>query len=460
MSKLKIVFSCKNCGILYQQWMGRCKSCNLWGTITENSITKESSLNQKIIYNKLSHQLHQEHIIQKITEISIEDESKFLTKDKEFNRVLGGGIVVGSVILIGGEPGVGKSTLLLQLALSLDYPVLYISGEESFTQIKIRSNRLKLTNSECYLYTETNIQNIIKEIQKFYLKLIIIDSIQTLQSSFIDYPAGSISQIRGCALELIFFAKKNKISIIILGHITKEGIIAGPKILEHMVDVVLQFEGDKNQLFRLLRSKKNRYGSTSEIGIYQMSDQGLQQILNPSEFLIFQRNEGISGSSVACILEGNRPILLEVQSLITSSISHTPTRSSVGFDEKRLNMLLAVLEKKCGFQLQKKDVFLNLTGGIKINDPAIDLAIVASIFSSNEEVILPNYCCFSGEIGLSGEIRPITKVEQRILEVEKLGYKIMFISKYSNINPKNYQIYIKKVDKIQHLLYILKNTII
>lgn len=449
MSKSKIIFICQKCGVLHQQWMGKCKSCNLWGTIVKEFI-ETNLVNEKPSYRT------QEHIIQKITEISSKTEQKLQTKDGELNRVLGGGIVMGSVILISGEPGIGKSTLLLQVALSLNYSVLYVSGEESASQIKLRSNRLVSNNLECFLYIENDIHKIIKEAKKLNPQLIIIDSIQTLESPFINSSSGSVSQIRECASEVIRFAKETQISIIIVGHITKEGGIAGPKILEHMVDVVLQFEGDTNHLFRLLRSQKNRYGSTCEVGIYEMNSQGLRGVLNPSELLISERrNESLSGNSIAAILEGIRPILIEVQALVSSSVYGNPQRSCVGFDTRRLNMLLAVLEKKCGFHLNSKDVFLNLTGGIKIDDPALDLAVIAAILSSNQDIKLPPHCCFSAEVGLSGEIRPIIHIEQRVLEAEKLGYKIIFISKYNKINQSDYQIHVKKVSEVEELYHIL-----
>ncbi|MCB9201557.1 MAG: DNA repair protein RadA [Flavobacteriales bacterium] len=450
MPKSKVVYTCQNCGTNYAQWLGQCNSCKEWGTIVEEVIEKETKNTQKETYSNNQLKLHN------IQEINTVDERRISTQDGEFDRVLGGGLVAGSVVLIGGEPGIGKSTLLLQVALTLNKEsVLYVSGEESVNQIKLRSERLKNVNPDCYILTETNTQKIIKNAQKLNPTIIVIDSIQTLHSSFIESTPGSVSQIRECTSELIRYAKETSTPILIVGHITKDGTIAGPKILEHMVDVVLQFEGDRNHLFRLLRSHKNRYGSTSELGIYEMNQNGLREVLNPSELLISKKEESLSGNAVACTLEGMRPILIEVQALVSSAVYGTPQRSSTGFDARRLNMLLAVLEKRSGFHLGSKDVFLNITGGIKIEDPAIDLAVICAVLSSNEDVSLPDNCCFAGEVGLSGEIRPVTRIEQRISEAEKLGYDVIFISKYNKVTQSDFSIRIELVSKVEDMYRIL-----
>jgi DNA repair protein RadA/Sms len=450
MSKSKTIYICQNCGTNYSQWLGQCKSCQQWGTIVEEVIEKKSVIEEKKTKFSNVETLH------KISSIEALNENRISTQDTEFDRVLGGGLVSGSVVLIGGEPGIGKSTLLLQVALKLkNLTVLYVSGEESTNQIKLRSERLHNINPECYILTETNTQKIIKTAQKIQPNLLVIDSIQTLYSSFLDSTIGSVSQIRECTQELTRFAKETSIPILIIGHITKDGTIAGPKILEHMVDVVLQFEGDRNHLFRLLRSHKNRYGSTSELGIYEMNSAGLREVNNPSELLISKKDESLSGNAIACTLEGMRPILIEVQALVSTAVYGTPQRSSTGFDARRLNMLLAVLEKRSGFHLGSKDVFLNITGGIKIEDPAIDLAVICAILSSNEDVALPDNCCFAAEIGLSGEVRPVTRIEQRISEAEKLGYDVIFISKYNKINPKEYSIRVELIAKVEEIYRIL-----
>jgi DNA repair protein RadA/Sms len=372
------------------------------------------------------------------------------TVSEELNRVLGGGIVLGSVTLIGGEPGIGKSTLLLQLALKMKKKILYVSGEESASQIKMRADRItNIQNPECFLYTETSMEKILKEAKTLNPDLMIVDSIQTLQSQLLESSPGTVSQIRECSSELIKFAKENNIPVILVGHITKDGQIAGPKVLEHMVDVVLNFDGDRNHLFRLLRANKNRFGSTSEIGIYEMITQGLKEIKNPSELLITKKSEELSGNAVAVTLEGNRPMLLEIQALVSSAVYGTPQRSCTGFDAKRLNMLLAVLEKRAGFQLATKDVFLNITGGIKTDDPALDLAVVAAILSSNEDIAISEKYCFAGEIGLSGEIRPIPQIEHRITEAEKLGYEKIFVSGLNKLSKKKFGIIVENVNKIE-----------
>ncbi|EKB61689.1 DNA repair protein RadA [Bergeyella zoohelcum] len=441
MAKLKTAYFCQNCGTQYAQWHGQCKNCGQWNTLAEE-ITEKKSILPTSKKNK-------NHIIN-IIEVETQDEPRIKTPSEELNRVLGGGIVLGSVTLIGGEPGIGKSTLLLQLALKMKKKILYVSGEESASQIKMRADRLTdLQNPNCFLYTETSLEKIIHEAKKLAPDFVIIDSIQTIQSQLIESSPGTVSQIRECSNEIIKFAKETATPVFLVGHITKDGNIAGPKVLEHMVDVVLSFDGDRNHLFRLLRAHKNRFGSTTEIGIYEMIAQGLKEIKNPSEILITKKNEDLSGNAVAVTLEGNRPMLLEIQALVSTAVYGTPQRSSTGFDAKRLNMLLAVLEKRAGFQLGAKDVFLNITGGIKTQDPALDLAVVASILSSNEDEAISEKYCFAGEIGLSGEIRPVAQIEQRITEAEKLGYDKIFISNLNKFPRKKKSITIVEVAKIE-----------
>lgn len=441
MAKLKTVYFCQNCGAQYSQWHGQCKNCNQWNTLVEEVVEKS---NTKVPHN------HSKQQLINIIEVVTNEEPRIVTPSEELNRVLGGGIVLGSVTLIGGEPGIGKSTLLLQLALKMKKKILYVSGEESASQIKMRADRLTdAQNPECFLFTETSLEKIIHEAKKLQPDFVIIDSIQTLQSSLIESSPGSVSQIRECSNEIIKYAKETNTPVFLVGHITKDGQIAGPKVLEHMVDVVLNFDGDRNHLFRLLRANKNRFGSTSEIGIYEMISQGLKEIKNPSQILITKKTEELSGNSVAVTLEGNRPMLLEIQALVSTAVYGTPQRSSTGFDAKRLNMLLAVLEKRAGFQLGAKDVFLNITGGIKTDDPALDLAVVASILSSNQDVAISEHFCFAGEIGLSGEIRPVPQVEQRITEAEKLGYESIFVSNLNKIPKRKFGIKIEEVSKVE-----------
>jgi len=446
-AKLKTVYFCQNCGTQYPQWLGQCKNCGSWNTLAEEIVEKTT--------HKQSLDKVKNHIIN-IVEVETREEPRIKSNSEELNRVLGGGIVLGSVILIGGEPGIGKSTLLLQLALKMKKKILYVSGEESTSQIKMRADRLtELQNPHCYLFTEVSVEKIIHEAKKLQPELLIVDSIQTLHSQNLESSPGTVSQIRDCSNELIKYAKSTSTPIILVGHITKDGQIAGPKVLEHMVDVVLNFDGDRNHLFRLLRASKNRFGSTAEIGIYEMVAQGLKEVKNPSEVLITKKLEPLSGNSIAVSLEGNRPMLLEIQALVSSAVYGTPQRSTTGFDSKRLNMLLAVLEKRAGFQLGAKDVFLNLTGGIKTDDPALDLAVVASILSSNEDVPISEKYCFAGEIGLSGEVRPVAQIEQRISEAEKLGYEAIVVSKLNKIPKKKYGIQIIEVSKLEQIHELL-----
>ncbi len=451
MAKIKTTFFCQNCGSQYAQWQGQCNACKEWNTIVEEVLQKP---------NKLSHDLDSSKPKRiskplKIKDIDGRKESRISLVDNEFNRVLGGGLVGGSVVLLGGEPGIGKSTLLLQVALKINQKVLYVSGEESQKQIKMRAERINPSNDSCYILTETKTQNIFKQIQDVLPDIVIIDSIQTLHSDYIESSAGSISQIKECTTELIKFAKETSIPVFLIGHITKDGNIAGPKILEHMVDTVLQFEGDRNHVFRILRAHKNRFGSTNELGIYEMQGSGLREVSNPSELLISRKDEGLSGNAIAGTLEGLRPLMIEVQALVSTAVYGTPQRSATGFNAKRLNMLLAILEKRAGFKLAAKDVFINITGGITIDDPAIDLAVVAAILSSNDDVSLPKDYCFAAEVGLSGEIRPVTRIDQRISEAQKLGFSQIFVSKHNKITLKNSGIKIQLISKIEDITNIL-----
>jgi DNA repair protein RadA/Sms len=445
MSKIKTSFFCQNCGTQYSRWQGQCNSCKEWNTIVEEIIQKE----EKTAWKTETSSVKKATKPLLIKEIDATQEVRMDTTDSELNRVLGGGIVPGSLTLLGGEPGIGKSTLLLQISLKLPYKTLYVSGEESQKQIKMRAERINPNSDRCYILTETKTQNIFKQIQEIEPEIVIIDSIQTLHTDFIESSAGSISQIRETTAELIKFAKETNVPVILIGHITKDGTIAGPKILEHMVDTVLQFEGDRNHVYRILRSLKNRFGSTAELGIYEMLGSGLREVSNPSEILISHNNEELSGTAIASTLEGMRPLMIEIQALVSTAVYGTPQRSTTGYNAKRLNMILAVLEKRAGFRLGAKDVFLNITGGISVDDPAIDLAVVAAILSSNEDIAIDKGFCFAGEVGLSGEIRPVNRVDQRIQEAEKLGFSTIFVSKYNKISIKNPLIAIKLVAKIE-----------
>lgn len=449
MPKTKTVFFCQNCGAQYAKWQGQCNACKKWNTIVEEVVQKEDKPTWKGAASsgrqKVSKPL-------KIKDIDTAVEARMRTPDQELNRVLGGGIVPGSLILLGGEPGIGKSTLLLQISLKLPYKTLYVSGEESQKQIKMRAERIHPESENCYILTETKTQNIFRQIQDLDPDIVIIDSIQTLHTDYIESSAGSISQIRECTAELIKFAKESATPVILIGHITKDGNIAGPKILEHMVDTVLQFEGDRNHVYRILRSLKNRFGSTAELGIYEMLGNGLREVINPSEILISKKDEDLSGTAIAATLEGMRPLMIEVQALVSSAVYGTPQRSTTGYNAKRLNMLLAVLEKRAGFKLGAKDVFLNVTGGISVDDTAIDLAVIAAILSSNEDIPLAKNVCFAAEIGLAGEIRPVSRIDQRILEAEKLGFDTIFVSKHNKISIKNPNIMIKLVGRIEDVV--------
>ena len=430
MSKVKTSFFCQNCGYESVKWVGQCPSCSQWNTFVEELTQKDNSKNNNG-WKDYNEEKRTSKTIS-LSEIKSSEEKRLPTSDTELNRVLGGGIVPGSLVLVAGEPGIGKSTLFLQNGLWLkDVSVLYVSGEESEQQIKMRADRLGLKNENFYLLTETSTQTIFQEIKKLKPQLVIVDSIQTLHTSFIDSSPGSVSQIRECAAEFQRFAKESNTPVFLIGHITKDGSIAGPKILEHMVDTVLQFEGDRHYAYRILRTLKNRFGSTSELGIYEMTDEGMRGVLNPSEILITQKEDQLSGIAIAATIEGMRPLLIEVQALVTQSVYGTPQRTVSGFDLRRLQLLLAVLEKRGGFHFGMKDVFLNIAGGIKVEDPSIDLAVLCALLSSYEDVPLPQRICFSGEVGLSGEIRAVNRIDQRIAEAEKLGFEKIIVSKYN-----------------------------
>lgn len=430
MSKTKSAFFCSNCGQESAKWVGKCPSCNEWNTFVEEVIVRgnDKPSSEWKEYSGMGGGLK----TISLQEVVSSEEKRIITDDAELNRVLGGGIVPGSLVLVAGEPGIGKSTLFLQASLALkNITTLYISGEESEQQIKMRADRLKIQNDRFFLLTETNTQTIFKEIKKLKPQLVIVDSVQTLQTPYVESAPGSVSQIRESTAEFQRFAKETNTPVFLIGHITKDGSIAGPKILEHMVDTVLQFEGDRNYMYRILRTLKNRFGSTSELGIYEMSGEGMRQISNPSEILITQKEEQLSGVSIAATMEGVRPLLIEVQALVTQSVYGTPQRTNTGFDLRRLQLLLAVLEKRGGFHFGVKDVFINIAGGLKVEDPSIDLAVLSALLSSYEDVAIPMLTCFAGEVGLSGEIRAVNRIEQRIAEAEKLGFEKIIVSKYN-----------------------------
>ncbi|MBS1532470.1 MAG: DNA repair protein RadA [Bacteroidetes bacterium] len=472
MAKTKLAYFCQSCGFESPKWLGKCPSCGQWNTFAEEIIEKGNTAVPNWKTNSTSLQRANKPV--QVSEISFAEEDRTLTPDQEFNRVLGGGIVAGSLVLIGGEPGIGKSTLMLQLALNMPgMKVLYVSGEESERQIRMRAERLAKSEvrsqrsevgAECYVLTETSTQNIFKQIEILEPNLVVIDSIQTLYSAHIESTPGSVSQVRECTAEMLRFAKESSTPVFLIGHITKDGMIAGPKILEHMVDTVLQFEGDRHHVYRILRAVKNRFGSASELGIYEMLGDGLREVSNPSEILLSQREEPLSGITISATLEGMRPMLIETQALVSASPYGTPQRTATGFDTKRMNMLLAVLEKRCGFKLGGKDVFLNITGGISVEDPAIDLGLAAAIISSHEDIPIPFKTCFAGEIGLSGEVRAVNRIEQRIAEAQKLGFEQIFISKYNlesggkdkkRIDLTRYSIAIKTVSNIEEVFSAL-----
>ena len=470
MAKSKVAYFCQSCGFESPKWLGKCPSCGQWNTLVEEVIEKVNVAVPNWKTTSTSMQRANKPV--QVSEITFDEDQRMLTPDKEFNRVLGGGIVAGSLVLIGGEPGIGKSTLMLQLALNMpNLKVLYVSGEESERQIKMRAERLNEVGSRksengtgCFILTETSTQNIFKQIEQLEPDMVVIGSIQTLHSAHIESTPGSVSQVRECTAELLRFAKESSTPVFLIGHITKDGMIAGPKILEHMVDTVLQFEGDRHHVYRILRAVKNRFGSASELGIYEMLGEGLREVSNPSEILLSQRDEPLSGITISATLEGLRPMLIETQALVSTSAYGTPQRTATGFDTRRMSMLLAVLEKRCGFKLGAKDVFLNITGGIRVEDPAIDLGLAAAIISSHEDIPIPFKTCFAGEIGLSGEIRAVNRIEQRIAEAQKLGFEQIFISKYNlassgkdkkRIDLSRYNIAVKTVGNIEEVFGLL-----
>jgi DNA repair protein RadA/Sms len=460
MSKIKTAFFCSNCGYESTKWLGKCPSCEQWNTFVEEVITKDNKLAEsdwkKFAADKNTDKKENRSI--SLHEVVSAEEKRIVSPDAELNRVLGGGIVSGSVVLVAGEPGIGKSTLFLQNGLLLkNIRTLYISGEESEQQIKMRADRLNILNEDFYLLTETSTQTIFQEIRKLRPGLVIVDSIQTLQSPYIESSAGSVSQIRECTSEFQRFAKETGTPVFLIGHITKDGSIAGPKILEHMVDTVLQFEGDRHYSYRILRTLKNRFGSTAELGIYEMTEQGMRGVSNPSELLLTQKEEQLSGTAIAATIEGLRPLLIEVQALVTQSVYGTPQRTVSGFDLRRLQLLLAVLEKRGGFHFGVKDVFLNIAGGLKVEDPSIDLAVLCALLSSYEDTPLHSLLCFAGEVGLSGEIRAVNRIEQRIAEAEKLGFEKIFVSKYNlkGLNNQKFNIEVLPVARVEEVYQYL-----
>ena len=455
MAKAKTYYFCQECGYQSSSWLGRCPECGKFGTFAEEVVKASAPAGRKA-----STPGSQLSTPKKIQDVTYSETKRISTHCGEFDRVLGGGIVPGSLLLRGGEPGIGKSTLLLQTALAIhDRKLLYVSGEESEEQIKMRADRLvgsevggrKLEVGELYVVSETVTQRIFEHIEAVQPDLLIVDSIQTINTEEIDSPAGSVSQIRQCTSEFQHYAKTTGVPVLLIGHITKDGTLAGPKVMEHIVDAVLQFEGDRNYGYRILRALKNRFGSTAEIGIFEMLGTGLREVPNPSEFLLSQRDETLSGAAVAATVEGARPMFIEVQSLVSSAVYGTPQRNANGFDMRRLSMLLAVLEKRCGFKLGAKDVFLNIAGGLRVNDPAIDLAVACSVLSSNVDIAIPPRYCFAAELGLSGEVRPVSRVEQRIAEADRLGFEKIFISKYNvrSLDRKRYGIEIVAVSVIE-----------
>jgi len=441
-AKTKTTYICQNCGVSSAKWIGKCPTCGEWNTFVEEIVEKTSTQSHPSLSKTHSKP-------QKLTELSEKLEQRIVTHNQEFDRVLGGGIVLGSLTLLGGEPGIGKSTLLLQIALKLKQQVLYVSGEESLGQIRLRAERIGLTENDALFLSETSAEKILLHIEQTEAKFVIIDSIQTVHTERVESSPGSVTQVRESSVLLLKYAKENNIPIILIGHINKDGHIAGPKVLEHIVDTVLQFEGDKNYLYRILRSLKNRFGSTHELGIFEMQQQGLVEVNNPSELLISQNRESYSGTAIAATIDGSRPFMIEIQTLVSSAAYGTPQRSATGFDTRRMNMLLAVLEKRIGFKLIMKDVFLNIAGGIKVEDPAIDLSIICAILSSDQDLEIDGKTCFAGEVGLTGEIRAVNRVEQRIKEAEKLGFNRIFISDYNKTSDfKKSKIKVVKVKKV------------
>ena len=460
MAKDKIAYVCSQCGQESSKWIGKCPNCGEWNTFKEIRISNNSQSSSIAV--STAHNLHGEQKKNKplhLQDISAQDEPRINMNDDELNRVLGGGLVPGSIVLLGGEPGIGKSTLTLQTILHLpNKKVLYVSGEESAHQLKMRADRISTEqNNNVVILCETSLEHIFNQVLEVKPDLLIIDSIQTIATNHVDSSPGSIAQVRECAALLLRLAKTSGIPILLIGHINKEGTLAGPKILEHMVDTVIQFEGDQHYMYRILRSIKNRFGSTSELGIYEMQQNGLRPVSNPSELLLTQDHDGLSGIAISSAIEGVRPFLVETQALVSSAAYGTPQRSATGFDQRRLNMLLAVLEKRVGFKLMQKDVFLNIAGGLRVTDLAMDLSVIAAVLSSNVDTAIENGWCMAGEVGLSGEVRPINRIEQRIAEAEKLGFKHMILPKYNlkGINPQKYHLELHPVRKVEEALRAL-----
>ncbi len=453
MAKTKSVYVCQNCGAEAAKWVGKCPACGEWNTYVEEIIRQDKQpahVSGLIPAEKAKPQ--------RLQDVETSEEVRDDTGNNEFNRVLGGGIVPGSLTLIGGEPGIGKSTLVLQIVLNIKGKrTLYVSGEESTKQLRLRADRLAIPeNNDCYIVSETSLENIFVHIKNVNPDLVIIDSIQTISTELVESSPGSVSQVRECSAQILKFVKESGVPVLLIGHINKEGNIAGPKVLEHIVDTVLQFEGDQHYMYRILRSIKNRFGSTAELGIFEMRQDGLREVSNPSELLLSNNHDGLSGTAIGAAIEGIRPFLIEAQSLVSTAAYGTPQRSATGFDIRRLNMLLAVLEKRVGFKLAQKDVYLNIAGGLRINDPAIDLAIISAILSSNMDIAIDSQTCLAGEVGLSGEIRPVNRIEQRISEAEKLGFKRIIIPEYKNLDMRNHCIevcYAKKVEEAFKILF-------
>lgn len=450
MAKTKTVYICSNCGADSPKWIGKCPNCGEWNTYVEETVVKESPAARRGAAAFSSSTKPRPVLLR---DISAEKEERLDMKDEELNRVLGGGLVRGSLVLIGGEPGIGKSTLILQTVLKLpELRVLYVSGEESSKQLKMRADRIDPDNQNCLILCETNLEQIFAHVENVKPDLLVVDSIQTVFTENVESSSGSITQVRECSAAILKYAKESGVPVLLIGHINKEGSIAGPKVLEHIVDTVLQFEGDQHYMYRILRSIKNRFGSTAELGIYEMRQDGLRQVSNPSELLLTQNHEGLSGVAIAAAIEGIRPFLIETQALVSTAVYGTPQRSATGFDIRRMNMLLAVLEKRAGFKLAQKDVFLNIAGGLRVNDPAIDLAVLSAVLSSSLDISIETGVCMAGEIGLSGEIRPVNRIEQRIMEAEKLGFSRIIIPfnnlKGFNASPKS-RIEIVQVRKVE-----------